>query len=81
MPDVLSRQPEDVEVSDDTKDVDRTLVPKREDKATAAMGTCLRHRRPDPDGRSEGHSTRRSGVPKGSGALATHPRGGPTRAR
>jgi hypothetical protein len=34
--DVLSRQPEDVEVPDDTEDVDRMLVPKREDEGTAA---------------------------------------------
>jgi hypothetical protein len=78
LPDVLSRQPEDVEIPDDTEDVDRMLVPKRKDEATAATE---RHRRPDPDGRSEGHSTRRYGIPKGSGALATHPRGGPISAR
>jgi hypothetical protein len=36
LPDVLSRQPEDVEVPDDTEDVDRMLVPKREDEGTAA---------------------------------------------
>jgi transposase InsO family protein len=36
LPDVLSRQPEDVEIPDDTEDVDRMLVPKRKDEATAA---------------------------------------------
>jgi hypothetical protein len=36
LPDVLSRQPEDVEIPEDTEDVDRMLVPKRKDEATAA---------------------------------------------
>jgi hypothetical protein len=36
LPNVLSRQPEDVEIPDDTEDVDRMLVPKRKDEATAA---------------------------------------------
>jgi hypothetical protein len=36
LPNVLSRQPEDVEIPDDTEDVDRMLVPQRKDEATAA---------------------------------------------